>query len=84
MALLNAVKIDYDANARYDTGGNAAGCGRSSNQSTLSTGAPSRVGLDSDGVQFYAHLRAGLNAAGVARSNGGPNVAGAPRSSLNG
>jgi len=83
MASLNAVKIDYDPNARYDTGPNAAGCGRASSQATLQSGAPSRVGLDTDGVQQNSHLRNGFSSAGVARNNTGPNVAGAPRSSQN-
>lgn len=75
----NAIKIDYDPNARYDTGPNAAGCGRASTQDVLLSGV-SRLGLDTDGVLQSAHLRVGLNAAGVSRNNPGPNVAGAPRS----
>lgn len=80
MPALDSVRIDYDPNARYDTGPNAAGCSRISVQATLDDGAPSRVGLGTDGVVQYAHLRTGLNAAGVSRNNGGPNVAGRPRS----
>ena len=74
----DAIKLDFDPNARYDTGPNAAGCGRASGQATLNGGASK--GLDTDGVLYSSHLRTGLNAAGVSRNNPGPNVAGAPRS----
>ncbi len=77
--MADTIKIDFDPNARYDTGPNAAGCGRASTQDVLSSGV-SRVGLHTDGVLYSSHLRAGLNAAGVSRNNPGPNVAGAPRS----
>lgn len=75
----DAVKLDFDPNARFDTGPNAAGCGRASTQDVLDDGG-SRIGLSTDGVLYSAHLRVGLNAAGVSRNNPGPNVAGATRS----
>ena len=83
MAALDATRIDFNPNARYDTGPSAAGCGRASAQATLQSGAPSSAGLGTDGVLLNAHLRNGLSSAGVSRNNPGPNVAGAPRSSNN-
>jgi len=69
---------NYDPNARYDNGNNAAGSGRASTQATLV--AASAKGLATDGALKSANLRVGLNAAGVARNNIGPNAAGQPRS----
>lgn len=80
---LDANRIDYDPNARYDTGPNAAGCGRASTASVLSGGGANRTGLGTDGVLFSAHVRTGFNAAGVSKNNTGPNAAGAPRSANN-
>jgi hypothetical protein len=70
--------LSYNPNARYDCGPNAAGAGRMPNQATLLTAAYS--GLDATGVVSQSTVRTGFNAAGVAKNNGGPNVAGAPRS----
>lgn len=67
-----------DPNARYDNGPNAAGCGRVSIQSVLQSA--STKGLNSDYTLGKAPIRDGFSAAGCPRSNGGPNVAGAPRS----
>lgn len=84
--------VNYDPNARYDMGPNAAGCGRASVEVTLtSTGTYGLTPSDNnilnsggnwgtDGVLANANLRIGLNAAGVHRNNPGPNVQGAPRS----
>lgn len=69
---------NYDPNARFDQGPNSAGAGRCSNQAALQTA--STKGLAADGTLGHADLRVGFSAAGVPRSNGGPNVAGAPRS----
>jgi len=69
---------NYNPNARYDQGPNSAGAGRVSNQSALQTASP--TGLDSDAALGHANLRSGFSAAGVSRSNGGPNVAGAQKS----
>jgi hypothetical protein len=72
------MNVNYNPNARYDMGANAAGCDRVSNQSTLNSG--SAKGLASDNALSSANLRAGFSAAGNQRTNSGPNVAGAPRS----
>lgn len=81
--------LNYDPNARYDHGPNAAGCGRVSNQAVLQTGSGGYTGLKGDGALAAAELRTGFSAAGTLRTgdrsinytnNGGPNVAGAPRS----
>lgn len=69
---------NYDPNARFDHGPNAAGTGRVSNQPTLQ--AESSPGLAADGALEGAELRVGFSAAGVPRNNVGPNVAGSPRS----
>ena len=68
--------INYDPNARYDNGPNAAGAGRVSNQETLQNASAS--GLTPAGVLGAANLRVGFNAAGVSRDNIGPNAAGQP------
>lgn len=70
---------NYNPNARYDNGPNAAGSGRLSNQATLNSATPT-TGLQTDSTVKAANLRTGFNAAGMVRSNTGPNVAGAPRS----
>lgn len=70
--------INNNPNARYDNGPHAAGAGRVSPQATLA--AASVPGLASDSTLAAAPLRSGLHAAGVARNNTGPHVAGAPRS----
>jgi len=75
-----ALVQNYDPNARYDMGPNAAGCSRVSTQEQLNEGSPTRTGLREDGMLWSANSRVGFSAAGVARNNGGPNVAGAPRS----
>jgi len=77
--MATALILNYDPNARYDCGPNAAGCGRVSNQAALNSGSPTRTGLRTDGQLWSANQRTGFNAAGVAKNNGGPNVAGAPR-----
>ena len=69
---------NFDPNARYNTGPNAAGCGRASNQSTLQ--AAGTTGLNSDGTVGNAEVYAGPHTAGETRTNGGPNVAGAKKS----
>lgn len=77
---------NYDPNARYDNGPNAAG----------SNGCPQNInpaypyqpglsdsrspGLDTDYTLVWAHQRVGFSGAGCRRDNHGPNVAGAPRS----
>lgn len=80
---------NYDPNARYDHGPNAAGGGRVSNQATLQAGSGGNTGLKGDGALAAGELRTGFSAAGALRTgdrsinytnNGGPNVAGAPRS----
>jgi len=86
----------FDPNARYNTGPNAAGCGRVSTQTQLGTpvvtvlaaGTQSVTGLSlnnsgrvaTDGVVSNANVWVGPHAAGVARNNTGPNVAGNERS----
>lgn len=78
--------LNYDPNARYDSGPNAAGCGRVSNQDVLQAGALGVTGMAFDSTIAGAELRAGFNAEGIphisyrGQSNTGPNVAGAPRS----
>jgi hypothetical protein len=87
---------NFDPNARYNMGPNAAGCGRVSTQSQLSTpvvtvlavGTQTVTGLSlnnsgrvaTDGVVANTNVWVGPHAAGVARNNTGPNVAGAERS----
>lgn len=78
-------ETNYDPNARYDMGPNAAGCGRvpvsaDQNDDTKGLSYPRSPGLESDSVLANANLRVGFNAAGMPRNNTGPNVAGAPRS----
>jgi len=83
--------LNYNPNARYDNGPNAAGsngCPQNvSPNPTYQPGLSQTVseyvvlnGLGSDGSLGYAHQRVGFSAAGVSRANGGPNVAGARRS----
>lgn len=69
---------NYNPNARYDNGPNAAGSNGISSQTALTT--PTETGLQADGTVSAANLRVGFHAAGVDRNNPGPNVAGAPRS----
>jgi hypothetical protein len=85
--------LNYNPNARFDMGPNAAGCGRQPIQSVL--GAMSNTGIQTDGTEGSgsltlgngvtvvaggADVRLGFSARGVSRNNPGPNVAGAPRS----
>jgi len=78
--------LHFDPNARFDTGPNAAGCGRFSNQTAAAAAAVK--GANFDGVIGGTTLRIGGNAAGVPRVvipgngsiNSGPNNAGDPRS----
>lgn len=79
--------VNYDPNARYDHGPNAAGTGRVSVQSVLQS--PTYPGMESDGCTAAAELRVGFGAAGIPRelnrgtravANTGPNAAGNPRS----
>lgn len=81
--------VNYNPNARFDHGPNAAGCGRVSTQATLQAGSVAVTGLKGDGALAAAELRTGFSAAGALRTgdrsinfinNSGPNVAGAPRS----
>ena len=81
--------LNYDPNARYDHGPNAAGCGRVSNQAVLQAGSGGHRGLKGDGALAAAELRTGFSAAGTLRpgdrsinfvNNSGPNVAGAQKS----
>lgn len=81
--------LNYNPNARYDHGPNAAGCGRASNQAVLQAGSGANTGLKGDGALAAAELRVGFSAAGALRTgdrsinytnNGGPNVAGAQKS----
>lgn len=83
--------LNYNPNARYDNGANAAGsngCPQNVSpnpayQPGLSDTVflyPLAPGLASDGSLNYANQRVGFSAAGVSRANGGPNVAGARRS----
>lgn len=69
---------NYAPNERYDNGPNCAGSGRVSDQTTLQS--PSPTGLGADGVLADANLRVGFSAAGVPRSNIGPNAAGQQKS----
>ena len=72
--------LNYDPNARYDSGPNAAACGKTVNQGTLQTGIPQ--GNTSAGVVNNGVIRTGFSAAGVPKNNAGPNAAGAPRTFL--
>ena len=67
---------NFNPNARYDTGPNAAGTGRI----TSPQPAANRTGLGADGVVSNSDIRTGTKCAGGSRTKGGPNVAGAPRS----
>jgi hypothetical protein len=69
---------NYDPNARYDNGPNAAGSGRVSSQGTMNTAT--YKGLRADGTVGAANSRPGSNAAGAVKNNTGPNVVGAQRS----
>ena len=72
---------NYNPNARYNMGPNAAGTGRAPAQSVLQAAAV--TGMNSDGTMgngdygpyFHAHGVGGANS-----TNTGGNVAGAPRS----
>jgi hypothetical protein len=78
--------VNYDPNARYDHGPNAAGTGRVSVQGVLQAAAT--PGLASDSTLAAAELRVGFGAAGIPKDlirsvstpKTGPNVAGNPRS----
>ncbi len=70
--------LNYDPNARYDNGPNAAGSNGVSSQAVLS--AANTPGLMDDYTLAAANHRVGFSAAGHHRDNHGPNVAGAPRS----
>lgn len=77
--------VNFDPNARYNMGPNAAGCGRVSVETTLtSTGTYGLTmhsfGSGTDDVLANSNLWDGFNAAGAGRANPGPNRAGAPRS----
>jgi len=66
----------FNVNARYDTGPNAAGCGRFS-PPVWNAGD---LGLAADGHVYNTNLRVGHNVAGAPREgNTGPNVAGNPK-----
>lgn len=64
-------------NAQYDTGPNAAACGKDVPQATLQSAIP--TGLLASGVLNNSLVRVGFNAAGNVRTNTGPNAAGQPR-----
>ena len=78
--------VNYDPNARFDQGPHAAGsngCPQNINPAYPYQPGLSDVrdpGLMHDYTLNYAHQRVGFSAAGHSRDNGGPNVAGAPRS----
>lgn len=75
-----AANFNDNPNARYDNGPNCAGSSPASTQQTLQSALP-LSGLRSDGTTWASVTpRVGFSAAGVARNNSGPNVAGAPRS----
>ena len=77
---------NYDPNARYDNGPNAAGSnGCPQNISPSGSYQPGlsdarTPNLITDYTLTYANQRVGFNGAGARRDNVGPNVAGAPRS----
>ena len=84
---------NYDPNARYDNGPNAAGSnGVPPSRATdafvdvgLSSGTNASSGtqvpgLGKDNALSNGNMRVGFSAAGNRRINVGPNVAGAPRS----
>lgn len=64
-------------NARYNTGPNAAGCGRCSTQAVMNEFGHLN-GLMTDGHLAWTNLVVGPNVAGALRTNSGGNVAGAP------
>lgn len=69
----------FNVNARYDTGPNAAGCGRFSPP----VWNASDKGLAPDGHVYDTNLRVGQNVAGGSRQgNTGPNVAGTPKAPI--
>jgi len=70
--------LGNNPNAVYDNGPNAAGVGRVTNQEVVVTAIPK--GLTQAGVLGYGNIRNGFSAAGVSRSNTGPNAAGKPKS----
>jgi hypothetical protein len=78
--------LNYDPNARYDQGPNAAGsngCPQSLDPAapaTRSLSAPRTPGLMTDYTLANAHQRVGFSAAGHRRDNHGPNAAGVQRS----
>ena len=78
--------VNYDPNARYDNGPAAAGsngCTQNINPSYPYQPGLSDTrdpGLMHDYTLTYANQRVGFSGAGAHRDNGGPNVAGAPRS----
>lgn len=83
--------VNYDPNARYDQGPNAAGSNgvlpnlatdayiTAANPTGGDLSTPRAPGLAVDQSLANAHYRAGFSAAGNQRSNVGGNVAGAPR-----
>lgn len=66
---------NYDPNARFDTGPNAAGTGR-----ITSPPPTTNTGQAADTSRVNSDIRYGFSCAGAAKNNVGPNVAGAPRS----
>lgn len=84
--------VNYNPNARYDQGQNAAGSNgvlpslatdawiAAANPDGGGLSDPRDPGLAVDQSLANAHYRAGLSAAGNQRSNIGPNAAGQPRS----
>lgn len=83
--------VNYNPNARYDQGPNAAGSNgvlpnvatdafiSAANPDSGGLSYPRTCGLAVDQSLINAHYRAGFNAAGNQRSNVGGNVAGSPR-----
>jgi len=69
---------NFDPNARYNTGLNAAGTGRQASDAVRQAAAVK--GLNTDGTVGGSELSSGPNCAGSVRSNTGPNVAGAQKS----
>lgn len=65
---------NYNPNARYDSGPNAAGTGRrTSPPPTVNTG------MASDTTEVNSEIRHGQGVAGALKNNTGPNVAGNQR-----
>jgi len=71
---------NFDPNARFDMGPNAAGCGRTGVQATMQSWGTEVSGMGTNAVQGGAEIWSGFSCAGNFKTNVGPNVAGAQRS----